>query len=399
MKLRHVGLISTSGPTAFQTNHIKTNNRGPEMNSLKKKYRLWHCLALAFILPAIGLITMTQAVAADDSVACTDCHDDKQGAQYVHSPAGEGECLVCHEPEPAHLEEGGPGGMETNRTASACAQCHDDMAGGSTIHPALEMDGECIQCHNPHGSSFEKFLVTSANSLCLECHDPVATGAATGSQHLPVTDERGCLNCHNPHSSNQAALLTASPKALCLGCHNQEISTQEGDRTTHIKNIQETMELEYLHEPAADEGGCTTCHAPHGSQHKKLLTASFPEKNYYSSQSGIDSDTNTFELCFNCHDQAMLNQDISAADTGFRNDTLQDGSVVRRNLHRFHVVNTVEGRSCNICHDPHGASQPHNLRSTWTMKKIEPTLLFQSRPDGGECLKSCHRPKQYRRLD
>lgn len=367
------------------------------MKSFKGNNRLLICCTLAFVLSAVGWVSVDRAVAAEDKVACTDCHEDKQNAKFVHNPAAEGECTACHEPEPSHLEEGGPGGMKTNRTASACSQCHDNMAAGSTVHPALEMEGECIQCHNPHGSSVDKFLVKPLNSLCQECHDPVPAEAASGSQHLAVTDGKGCLNCHNPHSSNQAALLTASPKTLCLGCHDREITAQEGDKIDRVMNIKEKLDMPYVHEAAKEDDGCTTCHAPHGSKYKKLLTASFPENNYY--KPSADTDKKIFELCFTCHDQAMLNKDISATDTGFRNDTLQNGKVVRKNLHRFHVLNAVQGRSCNICHDPHGATQPHNLRSKWTMKTFEPTLLFESRTDGGECLKSCHRPKTYHRLD
>ncbi|MBW6521740.1 MAG: hypothetical protein K0A99_12160 [Desulfoarculaceae bacterium] len=367
------------------------------MNSFKGNSRLLICCTLAFVLSTVGWVTNDRAVAAENTVSCTDCHDDKQNTQYAHNPVAEGECTVCHEPEPVHLEEGGPGGMKTDRTASACYQCHDNMAAGSTVHPALEIEGECIQCHNPHGSSVEKLLVKPLISLCQECHEPVPAEAAAGSQHLAVTEGKGCLNCHNPHSGNQAALLNASLKTLCLGCHDQEITTWEGDEIESVKNIKEKLDLPYVHEPATEDDGCTTCHAPHGSKHQKLLTASFPGKNYY--KPGTDPDEKIFELCFTCHDQAMLNKDISSTDTGFRNDTLQNGTVVRNNLHRFHVVNVVEGRSCNICHDPHGASQPHNLRSKWTMKTFEPTLLFESRPDGGECLKSCHRPKTYQRLD
>ncbi len=101
---------------------------------------------------------------------------------------------------------------------------------------------------------------------------------------------------------------------------------------------------------------------------------------------------------------SMLNETIGAADTGFQNDTVRNGVVVRENLHWFHVVDAAgsahkdRGRSCNICHDPHGSTQPHLIRTSWTMRTFHPIIKYESKPDGGECLKSCHAPKRYRRI-
>lgn len=369
------------------------------MNSLKGNNKLLLCSTLAFVLSAGGWVSVERTFAKDDAMSCTDCHTEQQSAKFPHNPVMEGECTGCHAAEPSHLKDGGPGGMKTSRTAGACYQCHDNLAAGSTVHPAMIMEGECIQCHDPHGSSVEKLLVKPFDGICNDCHAPVPVEAVSGSQHSPVKAGKSCMNCHNPHSSNHAALLLTSSKTLCLGCHDQKISAEKGKEIHSVQNIKEKLDMPYVHAPAAEEDGCKSCHAPHGSKYKKLLTDSFPEKNYYKTEPGTDLGKNVFGLCFGCHDPAMLNKDISAADTGFRDDTVKKGSVSRNNLHRFHVVEFAGGRSCNICHDPHGTTQPHNLRSKWTMKKSEPTLLFESRPNGGECLKSCHSPKRYQRLD
>jgi predicted CXXCH cytochrome family protein len=373
------------------------------MNACKGKERWLICCALVFVLSVSGGLGAGTALAAD-SAACTDCHTEQQSAKLVHSPALEGMCTSCHEPTPKHLEEGGPGGMVTDRTAAACYQCHEEVDKGKNIHAALEMD-DCVQCHNPHGSDNEKLLLLPKNRLCLECHDPVPAEAAQGSEHGAVTDAQGCVNCHDPHSSDQAALLLRPQRALCLGCHNKEIAVKEGNRTGRVMNIQQRLDMPSVHEPATADDGCTSCHAPHGSQYKKLLVAAFPEKIYNRYLPGDGTTGNTYELCFNCHDQAMLNQTIGAGDTGFRNDTVRGGAVVRENLHWLHVVDAVGwhdkkwGRSCNICHDPHGTPQPHLVRAWWTMRSYQPILKFESRPNGGECLRSCHTPKSYQRVD
>jgi predicted CXXCH cytochrome family protein len=375
------------------------------MSSFKGKNRLLICCALAFAFSIYGWVAPGRASAADDSPACTDCHDDKQDFKFVHNPAQEGFCEGCHEPTPKHLEEGGPGGMKTNRTASACYQCHDAKDEGKNLHPALEMDGECVQCHNPHGSDNEQFLVLPKSRLCFECHDPIPSDAAGGSDHGVVTDEKSCLNCHDPHSSDRDSLLAGSQRALCLGCHDREIEVKEGEQAGRVQNIKQRLDMQSVHEPATGDEGCTSCHAPHGSKYKNLLVAAFPAENYNKYEPGDGTATNTFDLCFTCHEQAMLNETITADDTGFRDDTARSGAVVRRNLHWLHVVDAAgsadksRGRSCNICHDPHGTIQPHLIRSWWPMRSSQMILKFESSPNGGECLKSCHSPKRYQRID
>ncbi len=375
------------------------------MNATRGRKRLLTCCALIFVLSGYGWMAASRAQAADNQPVCIECHDNKQNAKFVHPPALDGECEMCHTPTPKHLEDGGPGGMKTNRTASACYQCHDPKNTGKVVHPALEMEGECIQCHNPHGSDNKYFLVKPVDKLCFECHNPVPADAAKGSEHTVVTDGKACLNCHNPHSSDNPSLLIASPKTLCLGCHDREIVEKEPNEEPHtIPNIKAMVEGPYPHPAAVTEDGCLSCHLPHGSSEEDLLNAPFPASNYNQYVPGNDKTKNTYALCFTCHDKAMLNEKISAGDTGFQNDTVRNGVVVRENLHWFHVVDAAgseykdRGRSCNICHSPHGSTQPHLIRTSWTMRTFHPVIVYESKPDGGECLKSCHAPKRYRRI-
>lgn len=327
------------------------------MHAFTGKNRLLVCLALAIALCGYSWSVTSRATAGDNVPACTDCHDDKQGGQYVHYPVAEGNCEACHTPAPEHLAQGGPGNMQTDRSTAACYQCHD----------------------------------------------PVPAEAGKGSEHSIVKDEKGCRNCHDPHAAEQYALLTSNPTSLCLGCHDREITMQKGGKIRKVANIrQKVMEMQYVHQPAI---WCTACHDAHGSNYRSLLAAAFPVENYNTYEPGAGKVRNTFELCFGCHNPAMLNETVSANDTGFRHDTVRDGLVVRENLHWFHVVDAAgpedkdRGRSCNICHDPHGSPQPHNIRASWPMEKHNLLMVFENRSNGGACMKSCHGPKSYLRLD
>lgn len=371
------------------------------MNLSKGKNRLLIFAVLAVVFCGSSWIVVSRAVAENK---CITCHRDKQNAKYAHPPAHDGMCDVCHQVTKKHLKNGGSTGVKTQPVPAVCYQCHGRKDKGKNVHPALKLDGSCTNCHNPHGSANPYFLVAPMNKICFECHDPVPPGAAKGSEHAPVTDKKSCLNCHNPHSSNHEHLLLATPKKLCLSCHDKKIVVKNGKKTRILPNIKKKVNSRYVHEPASEDDGCLYCHNPHGSKYKDLFKAHFPVSIYNKYNPGKGKTPNTYALCFTCHDPSKLNKKIGYDTTGFQNDTMRNGKVVRLNLHWWHVVNAAgdanknRGRSCIICHSPHGANQPHLLRSLWTMKNFHPVLEYKALPHGGECLRSCHAPKRYRRL-
>jgi hypothetical protein len=107
----------------------------------------------------------------------------------------------------------------------------------------------------------------------------------------------------------------------------------------------------------------------------------------------------------------MLNKDISNDPsefrTNFRNDTkTADGKIQRTNLHWFHVVDAAgamdknQGRSCAICHDPHGSEQAHTIKTEWKMKDgKEIKIEYTATSTGGQCAKTCHSTHTYKRED
>lgn len=366
----------------------------------RKKSLLFGC-ALIFLLITGSRPERGWPAAEAAAAFCTECHADLQRVKYIHEPVRTGNCRACHGATADHPGDDGSGSIITDRSNKACYQCHNLKNKGRYVHPNLELEGGCLLCHDPHGSDNVNNLIRPKNLVCQECHNPIPADVKT--EHGVMTDETSCMNCHDPHAAELDSLLISNMPMLCLNCHDREITTSEEGLTRQVKNIKEKVrEMQYTHNPAI---WCTSCHASHGSRYRNLLVANFPVENYALYESGDRDKVNTYELCFGCHDKKMLREDITAADTGFRNDTLRDNVVVRRNLHWFHVVdaagseNKARGRSCAICHDPHGTANPHLINTTWTMKNFDLNIIFENRGDGGSCLKSCHPPLSYQRLD
>jgi len=131
-----------------------------------------------------------------------------------------------------------------------------------------------------------------------------------------------------------------------------------------------------------ESGECTTCHNPHFSEKKLLLTSNFPESQY------VKAEIDKFDLCFMCHDADLFNARDTESGTNFRN-----GKV---NLHFIHV-NSDKGRNCNMCHDVHGAQNLKLIRDKVKYGSWEMTIKFTGEDDGGSCLTACHSEKKYNR--
>jgi predicted CXXCH cytochrome family protein len=330
---------------------------------------------------------------------CSTCHNKSAGHNFAHYPSLAGLCSVCHQAQPKHLTGADPKAVTTDRSSESCFRCHNRNDRQPHLHAALQMGQKCTNCHDAHGASHRSLVKAQAPQLCLNCHEntPYASGK---SVHGIINDERSCLNCHQAHSADHGALLVTAQRPLCLSCHNQEIITS-GPGSRQIPNIaQKVNEMPFVHSPAEED--CTsTCHNPHATNFDRLLTDAFPTSNY----NRYSASPNTYSLCFNCHDDGMLKKSISAYDTGFRNDVLKNGVVERNNLHWFHVVDAAGsankdlGRSCGICHDPHGTTQAHNVKTSWKMGLFEVEIKYTPSNSGGQCSRSCHDTRTYQRID
>ena len=259
-----------------------------------------------------------------------------------------------------------------------CLECHNEIILQKTVHPVAQ---DCETCHQynegEHPSKFNKFTLTEKiPELCYNCHDAIQTSIINFKViHGATKINKSCLNCHSPHSSDNAKLLKNEGNELCFSCHNKVIEAN-GHKIPNIK--QKVTISKVIH--AAIEDGCITCHKPHSSDRKNLLAAQFPSDEY----TVVSPDS--FALCFNCHDAALITSSTTTTATGFRNKN--------KNLHFLHI-NGNKGRSCTLCHDIHGSDNEHLIKSKTLFGKFEMTLIYRSTATGGSCKNACHSEKAY----
>jgi predicted CXXCH cytochrome family protein len=264
-----------------------------------------------------------------------------------------------------------------------CTDCHAGLVQQNVVHPPAEKN--CGICHESTGKAHpgdEKgfALKDELTELCYGCHDDARTSADESKHpHKVMKGKASCINCHSPHSSSEKKLLLKNTKELCLGCHNKSV-TGDNRPAVNMKDLLETSK--YIH-PAVDRGGCSPCHTAHGSDNPYILNNAFPAGIY------TQAVTDTFALCWDCHDMEMIQTELSTTVTGFRNG--------ERNLHYVHIRGD-KARSCATCHDVHAANNKHLVRDKMQFGNWPMPMNFIIEDDGGSCAPGCHGVKEYKRL-
>lgn len=357
----------------------------------------------------------------EGQAVCMMCHDDKKEGKYVHNPVEQQECVACHNPH------GGNNRYFINsaREADTCFQCHENnKMSKKHLHGPVGV-GECASCHNPHASDNKYQLRQPRETICFACHSDKAELMKKDSVHKPLKSGDSCLACHDPHNSDAAFHLNAPTQPdLCFRCHEKQnpalVDMAKNAKYKHRpvadgncgschnphdskfgkllrsdekvvcfechKGIGENVSSKtFKHGPVTSDG-CGACHEVHGSNNPRILAKHFPDTFYNGYRDGL------YELCFDCHSDALLKNKETKDETGFRNGT--------RNLHTLHIKIPGKGRSCKACHEVHASSQPVQVResvpyggSTWQLP-----VTFTKLQNGGSCVVGCHKPKEYNRI-
>jgi predicted CXXCH cytochrome family protein len=359
------------------------------------------------------------------------CHAEISGRKVVHAPAGEEDCVSCHQREKeAHPSGSGPDFGLTATGGALCFQCHapEDFGGRHRHGPSAS--GNCLACHDPHGAAETKLLRMPLKDLCLDCHRDFAESMEQSAHLHTAIRKLDCAACHQPHGSDSPGLLKGDSIELCFGCHQDIRGKYDSSLTKHkalyIRQrcgnchsahfspypallVRERADLcytchgqddpgrsdappnirgeiegkEHVHGPVA-EGECAACHDPHGSNHAGLLSGPFP-KSFYAPY-----EPDEYDFCFQCHDKELLTAQPVGEQTGFRNGT--------DNLHYRHVARKQKGRTCLACHSVHASNGQKLINPEGIpFGKWKIPIRFAATETGGGCVPGCHRSLDYDR--
>jgi DmsE family decaheme c-type cytochrome len=269
---------------------------------------------------------------------CANCHDKAAGAAFQKTKHGANpqSCASCHTDVAAHMkaqtsgDKNGPvpslKKLTAAQTSEICLKCHEK--GGQQNYTAsmhARRNVPCTSCHSVHDpKSAQAQLKTKVDSeLCFECHKPERAKAQRTSHHPVREGKMSCASCHNPHDGSRPKMILAdSVNDLCYKCHAEK-------RGPFL----------FEHAPVREE--CTTCHEPHGTNHKRLLSQKLPN------------------LCWNCH---FTGSGHFAQNTAADNHGTEQGKyqVAPSGTTNFPTINSrMIEKSCKNCHvNLHGSNSP-----------------------------------------
>src|ERR1043166_6891803 len=92
--------------------------------------------------------------------------------------------------------------------------------------------------------------------MCFECHEDVQKKIQVAKVKHTPVENGECSSCHAVHVSEIKKLLTKRDGKLCYECHED---FQKQIAAAKVK-----------HQPV-ENGECISCHDPHQSDNKKLL--------------------------------------------------------------------------------------------------------------------------------
>jgi DmsE family decaheme c-type cytochrome len=296
----------------------------PNSDRIPRRYAfafLTACALLGALLFAPGGELLAQDKPRVSKV-CLDCHagQDTTLAATGHrlpgggldGPAARIACTDCHAGDRRHWEEDPGAHAMTNPAkvgaaaeARLCATCHQNAHQQNAIEKNVHAanDVNCSACHSVHGSKHPALLQRAESGLCLGCHKDVEGQFARSYRH-PVND--GIVKCSECHLTLDTTRrpLASNGTNVCMKCHGEF----EGPFP-----FEHPAAVDY----STEEGGCVTCHEPHGSHLPRMLKQPYEAPH--------------FQLCTQCH------------------------SVPRHNSNPMHGTRWA-GVPCNDCHtDIHGS--------------------------------------------
>ncbi len=213
-----------------------------------------------------------QLVGAHASAACTACHQVPGYQLLFPAPAGQGDCVACHQSDydGAHAGSGIP---------TTCGSCHTTSGWeGATADHALLSGGfqlvgahasaACTACHQVPGYQL-LFPAPAGQGDCVACHQSDFDGAHGGSG-FPTT----CETCHGTsswassfdHDAQYFPIYTGHHRgrwSSCATCHTSSTDFGAFSCLTCHEHAQSTMD-EHHKEVKGYVYESSQCYACHG---------------------------------------------------------------------------------------------------------------------------------------
>jgi predicted CXXCH cytochrome family protein len=310
---------------------------------------------------------------------CLKCHNKNIiSGKIKHGPVAVGDCAACHTHHSGNFPK-----LLSAKGNDACYNCHKDKQTEFSTKPHIHapMKSGCIQCHNPHSSDYKFTLIgESTKGVCFVCHEDKHTEIAGATvKHGGLELENGCMACHSPHTSAFPKQLAMAPMDLCLSCHDRDY-VHADKKTADMKGF--LAQNRITHGPIKDKD-CSGCHNTHGSSSFRILRGNYPPVFY------AKFNPENYKLCFNCHNDTLVQDAKTTTLTGFRNGD--------QNLHYVHVNKSPKGRTCRACHDAHATNNPKHVRDSVPFGAWQLPVGLVKNKSGGSCLPGCHQEFKYDR--
>jgi len=268
-----------------------------------------------------GLPASHDPVAQDklrESELCLECHTglDTTLVRTAHRVGAEGAamaaCTDCHpgdrrhwEDDPAKFPMTNPSKVGATAEARVCASCHQNAHQQNmlekNVHPTNEVS--CSGCHTVHAAKHPSLLKKPQQQLCMDCHVREAAQFARPYRHPVAEGVVQCTDCHT-QIDRTSRTLSNNGENVCMNCHGEFAGPFPFQHQATLGH-------------STEEGGCMTCHDPHGSALPRMLKQPYEPPHQ--------------QLCTQCH------------------------SVPRHYSNSMHGT-SFANVSCNSCHtDIHGS--------------------------------------------
>jgi len=281
-------------------------------------------MALA-VLGAVSGLSGREPLAQDRtrvSEVCLGCHQGQDstlaGTSHWVGSVHEGDaartaCTDCHSGDRRHWEEDPAANPMTNPSkvgaaseARICSACHQNAHQQNMLEKNVHAanDVSCSGCHSVHHSKQTSLLKAPEKGLCLGCHARVEGQFARPYRHPVAEGVVRCSECHANLDRPSRTLSHNGANEACVKCHAEFAGPFPHEHQATLDH-------------SAEEGGCLSCHDPHGSSLPRMVKQPYAPPHY--------------QLCSQCH------------------------SVPRHNSNTMHGT-TWSGVPCNDCHtDIHGS--------------------------------------------